>query len=325
LVKKGTQFRCKELNYYYFTFLASQGICVNSNYLGEKHGKFGRDQHFSVISYYLRKESFKNLIANTNDIANTINSCQNQSNIHRRTQLKQDIEVFAFVLNPSINESYKKHTRLIADITSFYNLQNIVFDNEYFLNSTVYSDLKDFIDPRFLNSVIDEERGIVNFQGPQQIEPEQLNIDSHLKHKRQTIEIFLQSATKTPSRSVSINNINNLANNSSPSIPVRSLSFSTNLPSTSYQNESMINPSSSIEPIFCNRMCKNCKVSPLYSIEQLKTINGNRRLVGQLKLNEELSNHGHPKSRKMPNNKLRNTEQTLEELLEHYKFFHNLF
>ena len=53
----GTQFRCKELNYYYFTTLADEGITVSSNYFGEKHGKFGRDQHFSVISYYLRRES----------------------------------------------------------------------------------------------------------------------------------------------------------------------------------------------------------------------------------------------------------------------------
>jgi len=162
--------------------LASKGICVSSNYFGEKHGKFGRDQHFSVISYFLRKETYKNLIANTNDIANAINSYQNQSNIYRRTQLKEDIEVFAFVLNPNVNETYKKKTRLIHDLTSFYNLQNIKIDNEYFLNSTVYSDLNDFIDPRFLNSVIDEERANVNYQGPSVFEEEPLKVDSFLKH-----------------------------------------------------------------------------------------------------------------------------------------------
>lgn len=86
--------------------MASKGICVNSNYLGEKHGKFGRDQHFGVISYFLRKETFKKTIANTTDIANAINSYQNQSNDFRRTQLKEDLEVFAFVLNPNVNEIY---------------------------------------------------------------------------------------------------------------------------------------------------------------------------------------------------------------------------
>ena len=112
-------------------------VCTRSTFL-----------YIIILSYYI-KESLKNLIANTTDIANAINSCQNQTNIHRRYQLKQDLEVFAFVHNPNVNESYRKHTRLIPDITSLYNLQNIVFDNEYFLNSTVYSDLKDFIDPRF--------------------------------------------------------------------------------------------------------------------------------------------------------------------------------
>jgi len=47
-------------------------------------------------------------------------------------------------------------------------------------------------------------------------------------------------------------------------------------------------------------------------------------LISQLKLNEGLSKHGHPKSRKMPNNKLHNTEQALDELLEHNKNINNL-
>jgi hypothetical protein len=112
--------------------LASKGICVNSNYLGEKHGKLARDQHFSIISYYLRRETLKNHIANTTDIAKAINSSQFQSNLYRRTQFQHDQEVFAFVLNPNVNEIYRKNTRMIQDITSFYNLQNIEIDNEFF-------------------------------------------------------------------------------------------------------------------------------------------------------------------------------------------------
>ncbi len=113
---------------------------------------------------------------------------------------------------------------MIHDITSFYNLQNIEIDNEYFLNSTVYSDLSDFIDPRFLNSVIDQERSIINYQGRQVIEEEPLNIDSYLKHKRQTIEILLNSVQKTPSRSVSINNLNQETNSNLGITDVASIS-----------------------------------------------------------------------------------------------------
>lgn len=320
-MQKGTQFRCKELNYYYFTHLASEGICVNSNYLGEKHGKFSRDQHFSIISYYLRKESFKNFIANTTDIANAINSCQNQSNLFRRSQLKNDFEVFAFVFNPNPNERYTKKTRLIQNLTSFYNLQNIVIENEYFLNSTVYSDLKDFIDIRFLNSVIDEERSIVNFQCNQVIVEDELNIDSYLKQKRQTIEILLKSVTKNPSRTVSTNSTNQNTETNQINLIETSTITTTDIPTSSNQNsEANFNST----PIFCNNNCRNCTILPTFSVEQLKTVNGNKRLIGQLKLNEELSIHGHPKSRKMTNGKFRNTEQALLEILEHYKHFHNL-
>lgn len=294
---------------------------MNSNYLGEKHGKFSRDQHFSIISYYLRKESYKNLLANTTDIANAINSCQNQSNLFRRSQFKNDFEVFAFVFNPNVNERYIKKTRLIQNLTSFYNLQNIVIDDEYFLNSTVYSDLKDFINTRFLNSVIDEEGSVVNFQCNQVIVEDQLNINSYLKQKRETIEILLKSATKNPSRTVSINSITqNIETNHIN--PIENSTITTNdIPTTSNHN-SEINFSN--QPLFCSNNCRNCTILPTYSVEQLKTVNGNRRLIGQLKLNEELSIHGHPKSRKMTNGRFRNTEQALSEILDHYKHFHNL-
>jgi hypothetical protein len=141
--------------------------------------------------------------------------------------LQHDQEVFAYVLNPNVNEIYIKKTRMIQDITSFYNLQNIEIDNEYFLNSTVYSDLSDFIDTRFLNSVIDQERSIINYQGRQVIEEEPLNIDSYLKHKRQTIEILLNSVQKTPSRSVSINNLNQETSSNSGTNDVATISTNT--------------------------------------------------------------------------------------------------
>jgi hypothetical protein len=55
----------------------------------------------------------------------------------------------------------------------------------------------------------------------------------------------------------------------------------------------------------------------------LNTKNGNKNLVGQIQLNEELFNHNHPKSRKL-NKAYRTTEQARTELIEHYKFAHDL-
>lgn len=37
----------------------------------------------------------------------------------------------------------------------------------------------------------------------------------------------------------------------------------------------------------------------------------------------ELESHGHPKSRKMANEKQRNTEEAAEELARHYEYYHN--
>lgn len=88
------------MNYYYFNELANHGIEVNLNFFGEKHGKFLRDQHFSIIAHYLKKESLKRKIENSTDIATIIMQSQQESNINRVKSEKKEIETFAFVLNP---------------------------------------------------------------------------------------------------------------------------------------------------------------------------------------------------------------------------------
>jgi len=108
---------------------------VNSNYFGEKHGKFSRDQHFSVISYYIRRESNKNWIKCSQDIADIINSSQIKSNEYRNHQSKNEIETHALVLNADCNQRYIKKTRVLQNITCFYNLQNCDIDGEFYLNS----------------------------------------------------------------------------------------------------------------------------------------------------------------------------------------------
>ena len=46
--------------------MAEENISVNVNYFCEKHGKFARDQHFSVISYYLKRAALKEEIKGSN-------------------------------------------------------------------------------------------------------------------------------------------------------------------------------------------------------------------------------------------------------------------
>ena len=92
----------------------------------------------------------------------------------------------------------------------------------------------------------------------------------------------------------------------------------TNKPSTSRQAET------NEKPEYCSLSWMNCTAKPIYSVIELNTINNNKRLVGQKKLIDELMRHNHPSSRKI-NNEFRDTEQSKLELLEHYRYSHNLF
>lgn len=65
--------------------------------------------------------------------------------------------------------------------------------------------------------------------------------------------------------------------------------------------------------------CDRCSANCAYEIDDLLN-----EKVGQLKLNEELSLHGHPKTRHMDLSKRqRTTKEGIQELIEHYKFSHD--
>lgn len=303
----GTQFRCKELNYYYFTTLAEKGISVNLNYFGEKHGKFSRDQHFSILTQCIRRESIRKWIRSSSDIVNIINESQINSNFFRSQSNKEEIETYAFVLNPDSNHgTITKKVRKINNLKCFYNLRNVLIDGELYLNSTVYSDSNRYIDPSFLDSVISDEKVTINYEGNQEISFDELNIDSNLKQKRQKIEIFLSSTTPHPTPTKILHD------STEKNIEIRRPVFDT-------ANDSTI----SLRPDYCTTVCENCKSKVLFSVEQLNTKNGNKNLIGQLEINEELSRHSHPKSRKI-NQKLRTTDQARVELIDHYKYSHKI-
>ena len=186
------------------------------------------------------------------------------------------------------------------------------------MNSTVYSDLEEFIDPSFLESITDEQKDIVPFKGPPKLQIEDSN-QSYLKHKRLTIQILLSSCKN--------NNCNiDLASSRLFGSTSASASISSNINLPIYQQ-----PINTIQRNFEKNLVNNCTINcarclsiPFYTIEQLKTNNNGRRLIGQYKLIKELARHNHPKSRKMSSKKLRTTEEASNELLEHYRQAHNL-
>ena len=75
----------------------------------------------------------------------------------------------------------------------------------------------------------------------------------------------------------------------------------------------------SVKPNCCKLECKTCVVECMYRIDQLAVID-------QKNLQKELKNHAHPTSRKIIDHgsfRQRNTEQTRNELKEHYTFAHS--
>lgn len=58
-------------------------ILVNFNFFGEKHGKSGRDTHFSCISKFIRDESLVRQLTCSKDIVNAIHIGQKRSNKNR--------------------------------------------------------------------------------------------------------------------------------------------------------------------------------------------------------------------------------------------------
>ncbi len=91
----GKHFRCAELAHYFLVNLAEEKKAVNWNFFVEKHGKNQRDQHFSVISKYIRQETFIRKLYDSADLVETINRRQNNSNNYRIEYKKNEIKVIA--------------------------------------------------------------------------------------------------------------------------------------------------------------------------------------------------------------------------------------
>ena len=129
----GTHFRCGEFIHFLFYELALEGVSVKYNLFAEKHGKNSRDQHFSVISNFIKQESFVKKLCSSLDIVDAIRKHQDLSNIGRKEQIITEAYVFEKI------EQKESNIRNIENLKSYYNFLN---DKDFKLKSTVISDLK---------------------------------------------------------------------------------------------------------------------------------------------------------------------------------------
>jgi hypothetical protein len=134
----GKHFRCAELAHYFLVELAEEKILVNWNFFVEKHGKNQRDQHFSVVSKYIRQETFIRKLYDSADLVETIKKRQDDSNEYRLENEKDEINVIAAEVRW---QQLEKRTGLflkIPNIESLYNLRTI--GEQFQIKTSIYSD-----------------------------------------------------------------------------------------------------------------------------------------------------------------------------------------
>ena len=135
----GGHFRCAEfLSFLFDDLKKKEKINVNLNFFAEKHGKNSRDQHFSVISNYVRLESFKQKITCTQILVDVLNRCQNDSNIIRKNAKHAEIESFAYVLKSSTEKDFNT-LRKVDNLKLYYNFSSYIINENIYLSTQTFS------------------------------------------------------------------------------------------------------------------------------------------------------------------------------------------
>ncbi len=148
----GSHFRCSELLHYLFFELASQNIIVSLNFFCEKHGKNSRDQHFSLVSNFIKQESMVKKLCSSQDICDAIEKGQFRANLNnaritslqKTTTHKKFEQAFtrAFVV-PVYDNSTVIHRFLAVDnLKRYYNF--FTDGDSFLLKSHFMSDQSDF-------------------------------------------------------------------------------------------------------------------------------------------------------------------------------------
>jgi hypothetical protein len=289
----GPHFRCAEFCQYLFDELLELNINVNLNFFAEKHGKNSRDAHFSVVSRFLRDEkndrSQKKIIC-TDDIIDCLNRRQDQSNINR---MSLGLDPILFKIFKVIDSS-KKQIKVIRkflhieDISCIYHItaeknKNKAQPNKIIIKTGLLSDRKDFIEIKITKTETQ---------------------DQYHKHQHED--------TVEEDKEVSFNTLGDRRKFNEMRISNQKRLI-----------DQRLNPRENkvigIKPNYCTDSCKDCNIDALYKIEDINQI----AKLGQAKIKEELSNHGHPMTRKQVRGKTYTLQEQKEELIAHYNYRHS--
>ncbi len=171
----GGHFRCAEFIYYLFVELAIDKIQVSYNLFAECHGKSSRDQHFSVIGFFIKEAMFNKKLTSTNDVIAAIESGQVKSNINRSDKKLKPIQTIALEHRPEITILNEKQcVRKIMSLKTYYNFFN---DDQFMMYSTIFSDLTKKIQIEYKDMTIIRKAEDITGKNKAEVIVEDINAD----------------------------------------------------------------------------------------------------------------------------------------------------
>ncbi len=159
----------------------SRGISVELNFHAEKHGKSAVDQHFSVISRYIKMGSLKQKLKSVDDVIECIRKASNDNENEKN-------KIYCLKL---INKTriIKINKRVVKDFKSFYCLINKKNDkNEFVLRTSIFSDKKNNLQELVDANQITTHTKNVEYDGEVNLVDLNINVDLGLAKKKQKIE-----------------------------------------------------------------------------------------------------------------------------------------
>ena len=109
-----------------------------------------RDQHFAILSFYLKKLEFKKRITNIYEILDCFNSSQHERNIIRLSNKLKPINSVALII--PAEKKIKTGFLNIVQLESLYNIQNVKKADGFSMATTVLSDFKHLLSLNGLES-----------------------------------------------------------------------------------------------------------------------------------------------------------------------------
>lgn len=293
-----------------------------------------RDQHFSLVTHYLKQAEHKTRITSVNQIRDILNDSQVQVNLQRVKNKQQPHQYLVFA-NPMLDKQKEIGTFRVEQLESLYNIQNVKRDGEVKIYTTIFSDLSDLLPIELIEPIILNKKQKQKLVKPDLKPSNQLNsvLDnsdlkiSYLDQKRNNIQQNLRLA-RLHNQNVDSKVLDVIidSDDSSSTNHADNENNSKCIELHPTSNDVMSSNESQVPPMACLKATKHqipCKKSCFFaSLNQIRNTNVTI-------LRKELSIHNHPqnfenKALSIKSNSRFVDHQGLRKILiDHYMFCHD--